>query len=96
MALAIRDPPVPRCGGGAYARGDDRTLGYTVDGRTEDEARALAVADCEVRGSTNCVAVKTFFNAGIAVAAADINHRFATMSQGPALGSAGVLKGLWI
>ncbi|MBK0014133.1 DUF4189 domain-containing protein [Stenotrophomonas sp. S41] len=81
-AHGVGDTKSPRSGvrWGAYARGDDRTLGYTVGGRTEDEARALAVEDCKARGSTNCVAIKTFLNACIAVAAADINHRFATMS----------------
>lgn len=68
---------------GAYARGDDRTLGFTVDGRTENEARALAVANCEARGSTNCVALETFFNSCIAVAAGP-NDRVAQMSpKGP-------------
>lgn len=68
---------------GAYARGDDRTLGFTVDGRTENEARALAVANCEARGSTNCVALEMFFNSCIAVAASP-NDRVAQMSsKGP-------------
>ena len=59
----------PPDGWGAWARGDDKTLGWTFSGRTEEEARQLAVADCIARGSQNCQVVKTFGNACAAVAA---------------------------
>ncbi|WP_414716012.1 DUF4189 domain-containing protein [Stenotrophomonas sp.] len=74
--------PDPRIRWGALARGDDRALGYTLVGRTKDEAQALAVADCESRGSRNCVVLETFFNSCIAVTASlsDPSNRVAMMS----------------
>lgn len=55
---------------GGWARGDDKkTLGWTVAGRSEQEARALAVSDCERRGGNNCAVIETFVNACAAIAA---------------------------
>ena len=68
---------------GAWARGDDKRLGWTFSGRTEEEAGQLAVTDCTARGSQNCQVVKTFVNACAAVAAGPNNRRYyiSTKSQ---------------
>ncbi|MGE6335198.1 DUF4189 domain-containing protein [Stenotrophomonas sp.] len=65
---------------GAWARGDDRTLGYSLTGRTQQEAEDLAVADCERRGSTNCVPIDSFDNACVAIAAGP-SDRYAQISR---------------
>ncbi|MGE6335247.1 DUF4189 domain-containing protein [Stenotrophomonas sp. NPDC077659] len=67
---------------GGWARGDDRRLGFTVSGRTEEEARALAVADCESRGSVNCVPLKTFYNACAAIAEGPTDRTAITTDRG--------------
>ncbi|MBK0014137.1 DUF4189 domain-containing protein [Stenotrophomonas sp. S41] len=54
---------------GAWAKGADRNLGWTFSANSEDEARALAIKDCEARGSHDCKVSKTFFNACAAIAA---------------------------
>ncbi|PJL09885.1 hypothetical protein B9Y66_12065 [Stenotrophomonas maltophilia] len=60
---------------GGWARGSDqKTLGWTVSGRSEQEARALAVSDCEARGGNNCAVVKTFVNACAAIAAGSMDR----------------------
>ncbi|MGE6335135.1 DUF4189 domain-containing protein [Stenotrophomonas sp. NPDC077659] len=71
--------PDPRIRWGAIAVGDDKAWGYTLVGKTEEEARSLAVADCQARGSKNCVPLETFFNSCIAVAVGP-NNRSGQMS----------------
>ncbi|MBK0014141.1 DUF4189 domain-containing protein [Stenotrophomonas sp. S41] len=61
---------------GAIARGDDRILGWSASGRTEQEAGDLAIKDCLARGSTNCVVLDTFVNSCGAVAAGPTNRRY--------------------
>ncbi|MBK0014140.1 DUF4189 domain-containing protein [Stenotrophomonas sp. S41] len=60
---------------GAWARGDDRQLGYSLEGRSKEEAEALAVADCSARGSKNCVPIDAFHNACVAIAAGPDDRR---------------------
>lgn len=61
---------------GAWARGDDRTLGWTFSGRTREEAGQLAIADCTARGSQNCRVLEAFANACAAIAAGPDDRRF--------------------
>ncbi|MCF5089101.1 DUF4189 domain-containing protein [Stenotrophomonas sp. PA-6-5C] len=61
---------------GAWARGDDRTLGWTFSGRTREEAGQLAIADCTARGSRNCRVLEAFANACAAIAAGPDDRRF--------------------
>ncbi|MBK0014139.1 DUF4189 domain-containing protein [Stenotrophomonas sp. S41] len=74
--------PDPRIRWGSVAGGDDEIWGYTLVGKTEAEAQALAVADCQARGSKNCAPLRTFFNSCIAVAvsSSDPDNRVGKMS----------------
>lgn len=59
---------------GAWAKGEDGALGWTFSGRTEREARRLALEDCAARGIRRCKVEKTFAN-GCAALAKSTNDR---------------------
>ncbi|MBK0014138.1 DUF4189 domain-containing protein [Stenotrophomonas sp. S41] len=88
----VGDTKAPPAKWGAWARGDDRTLGITFDGRTEDEAKALAVADCQAKGSKNCLPMETFFNTCALVAAGPSNRIIQTSNRGLPWGRRQALK----
>lgn len=67
---------------GAWAKGEDGSLGWTFSGRTEQEARQLAIDDCVARGSRNCVVSRTFVNACAAIAASPVDRRFQISAKG--------------
>lgn len=61
---------------GAWAKGDDGALGWTFSGRTEREARRLALEDCAARGVRNCKVEKTFDNRCAALAKSENDRRW--------------------
>ncbi|MGE6335246.1 DUF4189 domain-containing protein [Stenotrophomonas sp. NPDC077659] len=77
---------------GAWARGDDRQLGYSLDGRTKEEAEALAVEDCSARGSKNCVPIDAFYNACVAIAAGPDDRKAVITDRGLKWGHKRALK----
>ncbi|WP_367381367.1 DUF4189 domain-containing protein [Stenotrophomonas cyclobalanopsidis] len=77
---------------GAWARGDDRQLGYSLAGQTKEEAEALAVADCSARGSKNCVPIEAFSNACVAIAAGPDDRKAVITDKGLKWGHKRALK----
>ncbi|AWH48292.1 hypothetical protein C1925_03490 [Stenotrophomonas sp. SAU14A_NAIMI4_5] len=67
---------------GAWAKGDGGMLGWTFEGRSEREARKLAVEDCSARGFRNCKVSRTFVNACAALAESDRNSWWQISANG--------------
>ncbi|AWH48294.1 hypothetical protein C1925_03500 [Stenotrophomonas sp. SAU14A_NAIMI4_5] len=67
---------------GAWAKGADANYGWTFSARSEEEARALAIEDCEARGSYDCKVAETFFNACAAIAANSTRRQFQITPEG--------------
>ncbi|MGE6335133.1 DUF4189 domain-containing protein [Stenotrophomonas sp. NPDC077659] len=92
-AHGVGDTAAPRpVKWGAWAKGADRNLGWTFSANSEEEARALAIEDCEARGSYDCKVSQTFFNACAAIAAGPTARRYQISTKGERFTRREVLK----
>ncbi|MGE6335234.1 DUF4189 domain-containing protein [Stenotrophomonas sp. NPDC077659] len=57
-------------------------LGRTFEGKSEREARKLAVEDCSIRGFRNYKVSRTFVNECAAVARGPVRNRYAISAEG--------------